>query len=111
MDVTVADIFEAIPKRYNAAAAAGWTAGIQFELGTDDGVDHWFIKVDDGALDCGPGELEGPTATVHAQADTWVGMTTGTVNPMQAFMTGQLRIEGNMGDVMKMQDSTIFKRE
>lgn len=111
MEVQVADIFEAIPKRYNAANASGWTAGIQFNLDTDDGPEPWFIKVDDGALNVGQGEIEEPTATIIARAETWVGMSTGTVDPMQAFMTGQLRVEGNMGDVMKLQDSSIFSRE
>ena len=111
MEVQVADIFEAIPKRYNAANASGWTAGIQFNLDTDAGPEPWFIKVDDGALNVGQGEIEEPTATIIARAETWVGMSTGTVDPMQAFMTGQLRVEGNMGDVMKLQDSSIFSRE
>ena len=37
-------------------------------------------------------------------------MTTGTVQAMQAFMTGQLKVEGNVGDVMKLNNPKIFAR-
>jgi putative sterol carrier protein len=35
-------------------------------------------------------------------------MVTGSVNAMQAFMTGQLTVKGNIADVMKLQDKRLF---
>ena len=37
-------------------------------------------------------------------------MITGSVNPMQAFMSGKIKITGNMADVMKLQNPTVFAR-
>ena len=44
--------------------------------------------------------------TVKASADDWHAVATGQLNAMQAFMTGKLKILGDMGLAMKMQ--TIF---
>jgi len=107
MSVTISDIFNAIPKRFDGEAAGDWNANIQFEF--SDG-DNWYIAVGEGECSVGTGEVDGASATVKTSADTWIGMTTGTVNPMQAFMSGQLTVGGNMGDVMKLQDTRIFKR-
>jgi len=99
MSVSIDDVFGEIPKRFNGAAAGDWKADILFRFETDD-----------GAVNVGEGDIESPTATIRTQAATWVGMVTGTVNPMLAFMSGKLRVEGNMGDVMKLQDQSIFPR-
>ena len=44
--------------------------------------------------------------TVKASADDWFAVATGEMNAMQAFMTGKLKILGDMGLAMKLQ--TIF---
>lgn len=40
--------------------------------------------------------------TLHADLATFRGMLEGRVNPMTAFMTGKLRVEGPMGLAMKL---------
>jgi putative sterol carrier protein len=37
-----------------------------------------------------------------ASAETFRGIIEGDVNPTMAFMTGKLKIEGNMGMAMKL---------
>ena len=37
-----------------------------------------------------------------ADADTFQGILSGDVNPTSAFMTGKLRVEGDMGMAMKL---------
>jgi putative sterol carrier protein len=110
MSVSIDDVFGEIPKRFNGAAAGDWKADILFRFETDDGEMCRYVSVADGAVNVGEGDIESPTATIRTQAATWVGMVTGTVNPMLAFMSGKLRVEGNMGDVMKLQDQSIFPR-
>jgi putative sterol carrier protein len=110
MSVSIDDVFGEIPKRFNGEAAGDWNANILFKFDTDGGEECRYITVADGTVNVGHGDIDQPTATIRTAADTWVGMITGTVNPMQAFMSGQLRVEGNIGDVMKLQDQTIFPR-
>ncbi len=106
MEITIKDIFEAMPARFNGDAAGDWNANIQFAF--DD--QAWYVKVNDGACEVAEGTLDDATATIKTATDTWIGMVTGTVDPMQAFMTGKLKVEGNIGHVMNLQDPRIFKR-
>jgi putative sterol carrier protein len=40
--------------------------------------------------------------TLTADAETFQGMLTGDVNPTSAFMTGKLKVDGDMGAAMKL---------
>lgn len=40
--------------------------------------------------------------TLTASADTFRGMIEGNVNPTMAFMSGQLKIDGDMSQAMKL---------
>ena len=111
MSVTIRDIFEAMPGRFNPEAAGDWAADIQFRFGGDEGEQPWYLSVHDGECTTGEGEIESPAATIKTPAATWVGMTTGSVDAMGAFMSGQLVIEGNIGLIMKLQDPNLFRRD
>lgn len=45
---------------------------------------------------------EDADVTMTASVDTFRGIMDGSVNPTMAFMSGRLRIEGNMGTAMKL---------
>jgi putative sterol carrier protein len=40
--------------------------------------------------------------TMTASADTFQGILTGNVNPAMAFMSGKLKLEGDMGTAMRL---------
>ena len=40
--------------------------------------------------------------TLFASRDTFEGILDGSVNPATAFMTGKLKIDGNMGTAMQL---------
>lgn len=98
-------LFPAMVERFIPEKAGDMTATILFDLSGDNGGFYW-IEIADGAASTGAGELDAPTMTVKASADDWFAVATGQMNPMQAFMTGKLKILGDMGLAMKMQ--TIF---
>ncbi|MDE2777714.1 MAG: SCP2 sterol-binding domain-containing protein [Chloroflexota bacterium] len=98
-------LFPAMVDRFLPEKAAGINATILFDLSGDNGGFYW-IKIADGAATTGLGEVSDPTMTVTASADDWHAVATGQLNAMQAFMTGKLKILGDMGLAMKMQ--TIF---
>ena len=109
MPISIKDIFEAMPARFNSAAAGDWNADIQFNFSGDDG-ENWFVSVGEGACNVGAGTHDSPSATIDTSSDTWIGMITGSVDPMQAFMSGKLKVSGNIGDVMKLQNPNVFAR-
>jgi putative sterol carrier protein len=45
---------------------------------------------------------EDADVTLSADADTFRGILTGDTNPTSAFMTGKLKIDGDMGMAMKL---------
>jgi putative sterol carrier protein len=108
MSITIKDIFEAMPGRFNSDAAGEWNANIQFNFSNDNGGENWFVSIADGACNVGEGNHDAPTATIDTASDTWIGMISGSINPMQAFMGGQIKITGNMADVMKLQNPQVF---
>jgi putative sterol carrier protein len=101
----VADIFDAMVTRFIPEKAEGVNAVIQFNLSGDNGGLFW-LKVAEGACESGAGQADSPKMTLKAAADDWYAVSTGQMNAMQAFMSGKIKIEGDMGMAMKLQ--TMF---
>ena len=57
------------------------------------------IMVDDSGVRVGDEEAD---VTMTASAETFQGIIEGDVNPTTAFMSGKLKIDGNMGLAMKL---------
>lgn len=106
---TCTELFEGFPARFNAEAAGAWETTIQFNIAGNGG-GNWTMEVKGGKCEVKQGQAAGAKATVNTDADTWVGINTGKVNPMQAFMTGKIKVQGNMGELMKLNNPSIFKR-
>ena len=101
----VQSIFTDMVERFLPEKAAGIDAVILFDLSGDNGGLYW-LKVADGEVEAGEGAPDNASMTVKASADDWYAVATGEMNAMQAFMTGKLKILGDMGLAMKMQ--TMF---
>lgn len=101
----VKGLFPAMVERFIPEKAEGITANIQFDLAGDNGGLFW-LKIAGGAVDHGAGEIDSPAMTVKASADDWHAVATGQMNAMQAFMTGKLKVLGDMSLAMRMQ--TMF---
>ncbi len=101
----VKNIFPAMVDRFIPEKAGGVNAIIAFDLSGENGGSFW-IKVADGSAVSGEGAQSDAVMTVKATADDWHAVATGQMNAMQAFMTGKLKIMGDMGLAMKMQ--TMF---
>jgi putative sterol carrier protein len=95
-DLTAQEIVMAMPKAFNAASADGLNADLQLRLAGDQGGD-WVVGVRNGACTVQPGTVPNPQVTLNADAQDFVGLVTGQLNPMTAFMTGRLRVQGDMG--------------
>lgn len=80
----------------------GINAVIQFDLGGDNGGLYW-VKINEGKAESGTGQAQNPNMTLRAAADDWAQVVGGTLNPMQAFMSGKIKIQGDMGLALKLQ--------
>jgi len=97
--LTVAGIFEGIPKAFQADKAAGVDVVFQFDI-SGGGGGSWHVTVKDGTCEVGEGSHGSPTTTIKMADDDFVNLITGKLNAMSAFTGGKLRIEG---DLMKSQ--------
>lgn len=96
-------IFDEIPNRVDPSAISGWNTTIQFIIAGDKG-GNFVLKCADGKCETSEGTVDNPSATIETNDETWMGIVAGTTNPMTAFTLGQLKVKGNMADVMKMQN-------
>ena len=103
----VKGIFSAMPQNFNADAAKGMSSVIQFNLGGDGG-GTWHVAIKDGACSVTEGAHASPNMTMTMAASDYVDMINGKLNGQMAFMSGKLKIAGDMGLAMKMQ--SLFKR-
>ncbi len=98
-------IFPEMVERLIPEKAEGINVVIQFDLSGDNGGQYW-VKIEDGKAESGDGTVDNPSMTLKASADDWYAVSTGQMNAMQAFMSGKIKIQGDMGIAMKMQ--TMF---
>lgn len=102
---SVAQLFENMPKAFDASKAGDMNATVQFDLSGEDG-GQWYVVVADGACDVEQGAAESPTATIRMDADDYADLVAGDLNAMEAFMQQKIRVEGDLNTVMKFQ--TLF---
>ncbi len=86
------------------AAAAGKTATIQQVIGSGDDEIHYWISLADGAIDMGIGDAASADATITETYDTAVALAKSELSPVTAFMTGKVKIAGNMGMLLGLQN-------
>lgn len=78
--------------------------GVQFV--TEDGPDgevSYFLKSSGGTSNMAIGTLEDPDVTVKQSYDTAKAIATGDLNTQTAFMTGKLKVSGNLAKLMMHQ--------
>ena len=99
--MTVAESFEAMPTVLNSAAAAGMNKTLQWNItGEEAGV--WALQINNGEGKIIPGGVEKPDITFTVSDKDWLAITEGKLDPMNAFMTGKLKVAGDMMLAMKV---------
>jgi putative sterol carrier protein len=95
-------IFAEMPNRLNPTSAQGLDVIIQYDL-SGDGGSQYYAVIANGACAMNEGKHDSPTMTVSMAASDFVDMIQGRLDGMSAFMSGKLRISGDMGLAMKLQ--------
>ena len=97
----IAGLFPTMVSKFDASKSQGINSTIQFDLSGDNGGLYWLRIADDGAT-YGEGQAESPKMTLKANADDFDGIISGKTNPMQAFMTGKIKIQGDTNLALKL---------
>lgn len=94
--------FELMPSRFNKDAAMGLNAVYQFDL-SGDGGGKWQVIIKDQNVEVKEGQHPSPSITISMAAQDYLDMLSGKLNGQVAFMSGKLRISGDMGLALRMQ--------
>ena len=89
------------------------TAGIRMSIGylpsirmlaplDIDGAGKWTVSVEDGKVNVTEGG-EDADAVITTSEETFQKIISGEQNPTSAYMTGKLKVKGDMGAAMKLQ--------
>jgi len=96
---TVQEFFEKLPTAVDAGKTAGMNNSYVFDVA---GVGAWTVRVSDGSVTVVEG-AEDADCTISASEETLTRIVNGEQNPTTAYMTGKLKIAGDMGAALKLQ--------
>ena len=102
-----AEIFEKIGANVakNPELATSTDAVFQFDITGDDG-GIWVLDLREGTTEnfVTTGESDDSQVTITVTDSDWAGIVDGSINPMQAFMMGKIKVKGDMSLAMKLQN-------
>ncbi len=100
-------IFDSMPERFQADKADGVDMTVLFDV-SGDGGGQWSVSVKDGKIDVQQAATDNPTASIKISSEDFQAMTSGQLNPMMAFMSGKIKVDGDLNSVMKFQSLVGF---
>ena len=98
-DESVREFFEGLPSRIDASRTAGMNNSYVFDV---EGAGTWTVRVADGSVSVEEGD-RGGDCTISASEDNFAKIISGEQNPTTAYMSGKIKVKGNMGAAMKLQ--------
>ncbi|HEX4206389.1 MAG TPA: SCP2 sterol-binding domain-containing protein [Ktedonobacteraceae bacterium] len=106
--MTVEETFEAMQHLFNPAAASGVNKTVQWNIsGNEAGV--WAVKIANQAYELIKGGVEKPDLTMSMSDETWIAIAEGKLDPVNAFMSGKVKTQGDV--MLAMRINQIFPRK
>jgi hypothetical protein len=99
MAETARQFFEGLEGRIDPVRTAGETVSYRFDVG---GGGSWHVDVDDGRVTVTESRDEAD-CVVEVSEETFLRIVRGEQNPTTAFMTGKLKVKGDMAHALKLQ--------
>jgi putative sterol carrier protein len=96
---SVKEFFDGLAARVDPEKTAGMHTSYVFEI---EGAGTWKVDVQDGSINVSEGG-NGADCTISASEETFAKVVSGEQNATTAYMTGKLKVKGDMGAAMKLQ--------
>ena len=93
------EFFEGLEGRIDSSRTAGMNNSYLFDI---EGAGKWKVDVNDGKVSVTEGG-EDADAVITTSEETFEKIASGEQNPTSAYMTGKLKVKGDMGAAMKLQ--------
>jgi putative sterol carrier protein len=95
----VKEFFEGLEARVDKGNTAGMNNSYVFDI---EGAGTWTVRVTDGDVKVTEGSADAD-ATITTSEESFEKIIAGELNPTTAYMTGKLKLKGDMGAAMKLQ--------
>jgi putative sterol carrier protein len=96
---TTREFFEGLPARADASKLAGMNNSYSFDI---EHAGKWLVTIADGAVSVREGEGDAD-CSISSSEENFQKILSGEQNATSAYMTGKLKIKGDMGAAMKLQ--------
>jgi putative sterol carrier protein len=96
-------LFDAWAARFDPNRAGNQSAVIGFDITSPEGTHQYQLKVADGTCETVTGAPEAARVTLGLAVPDLLRLVTGKLDGMQAFMTGKLKLSGDMMFAQSMQ--------
>jgi putative sterol carrier protein len=102
-ELTVEKLMSRMPNAFRPEKANGVSTVLQFHLtGAEPG--DWIATIQNGQCTVQKGVAENANLTLTADSQDYVDLFSGKSNAMQAFMTGKLKLAGDLMQAMKIPE-------
>ncbi len=98
---TVKEIFDNMESKFRPDKAAGVNATIQYDI-SGEGGGTWNAVIKDGTCKVSAGPASNPNLTLQMASQDWIDMASGKAAGQMLFMSGKLKLKGDMGLAMKL---------
>jgi putative sterol carrier protein len=97
-------VFEKMQERFDGGVDLGDLNAIYlFNLSGGDAEDSWTVRIVSGQGKVEEGSAEDATCTINVSVENFLAMVSKKANPQMLFMSGKLKVSGNMGQALKLQ--------
>ena len=103
-DEVLRNIFEGMRDSFKPEAAGDVNATVQYDITTDDGLKQWSVNFDNGTCSVSEGPATDPRLTMALPLVDFVRLIFNQAQGPQLFMSGKLKLQGDMMWAMQMQN-------
>ena len=102
---TPREFFEKVlPSRFNPSKAKGVDVAVQINITGPNG-GEWMVIIKDQKLEVKEGTHPSPTLAIGVAEADYMDMVNGKMSGEKAFLTGKLRLKGNIALALKLREA------